>query len=363
MKHKILIVDDEAANLRVLERLLRQHYEVLCSESGADALELLCLHDVALIVSDQRMPGMTGIEFLKQAAVMRPHTVRLILTGYTDVNDLVEVINSGVVYKFVTKPWVNEDLQQNVKRALQHYETIKSRHELELQNERLKLNLQAAQEGFIKILSDMLEFKDPNKYGHARRTKNYALAIGKAFNMMPPELEQLSIAAYLHEVVDFYLPNGFLSGQLTLTPQSQEAITLVFEKGLKLLDNFPGMTEVVSILRYYHEHWDGSGYPYNLHGEQIPLSSRIIAVAEVYDEMTTRHSSKPDLSYSEALEYLRSNMAKRFDPDVVKIFCQLNSTGQTINPDAAEVGGECLQIGAESGNKSEGSEHYFPAGV
>ncbi|HVE59684.1 MAG TPA: response regulator, partial [Pyrinomonadaceae bacterium] len=271
MKHKILIVDDEAANLRVLERLLRQHYEIICAESGADAFELLCAHDVALIISDQRMPGMTGIEFLKQAAVMRPHTVRLILTGYTDVNDLVEMINSGVVYKYVTKPWVNEDLQQTLKRALQHYETVKARHELELQNERFQLSLQAAQEGFVKLLSDMLDFKDPYKCGHARRTKSYALALGNAFNIMPPELEQLGIAAFLHEIVDFYLPNGFLSGTLTLTTQSREALQQVFEKGLKLLDNFPDMTEVVSILRYYHEYWDGSGYPYNLEGEQIPL--------------------------------------------------------------------------------------------
>src|SRR5687767_320647 len=125
MSYKILIVDDEAANLRMLERLFRQEYSVITATSGAEALELLRLHDAALIISDQRMPSMTGIEFLKRSAEMRPHTVRIILTGYTDVNALVEAINSGVVYKYVTKPWVNEDLQLTVKRALQHYETLK----------------------------------------------------------------------------------------------------------------------------------------------------------------------------------------------------------------------------------------------
>src|SRR5258708_15438430 len=94
MKYKILIVDDETANLRMLERLFRQEYEPITAESGEAALEMLNRFDVALIISDQRMPGMPGIEFLKKAAEMRPQTVRIILTGYTDVNDLVEAGNS-----------------------------------------------------------------------------------------------------------------------------------------------------------------------------------------------------------------------------------------------------------------------------
>jgi putative two-component system response regulator len=363
MKHKILIVDDEAANLRVLERLLHREHEIICAESGAEALELLRLHDVALIISDQRMPGITGIEFLKHAAEMRQHTVRLILTGYTDINALVEAINSGVVYKYVTKPWVNEDLQQTVKRALQHYETVKAQHELELQNERLHLQLRAAQEGFIKVLSEMLDFKAPDKRGHARRTKSYSVALGKAFNITTPELEHLALAAFLHEVVDFYVPNGFLSAALVLTSEGQEAMKQDFAKGLELLESFPGMTEVVSILSYYHEQWDGSGYPYNLQGEQIPLLTRIIAVADAYDEMTTRHSLKPDLSHAEALRFLKSNMGKRYDPEVVKAFYQLNSTSEPTISDVNEEDEEYCLIRQENENKLEGSQHYFPAEI
>src|SRR2546421_10447496 len=103
MKHKILIVDDELANLRLLERLFQRSHQVVVATSGAEALKMLERHDIALIISDQRMPGMTGIEFLKRAAEIRPKTVRIILTGYTDINDLVAVINSGVVYKYITK--------------------------------------------------------------------------------------------------------------------------------------------------------------------------------------------------------------------------------------------------------------------
>jgi DNA-binding NtrC family response regulator len=134
---KIIVVDDEPANLRVLERLLRQDYQVITAESGEEALRQLGHHDAALLITDQRMPGMTGVELLKQTATIRPHMVRIILTGYTDVDTLVEAINSGLVYQHVTKPWNNEELRMTVRRALAHYETTKARHELQMTNQRL----------------------------------------------------------------------------------------------------------------------------------------------------------------------------------------------------------------------------------
>ena len=146
MAYKIMIVDDEPANLRLLERLFRQDYHVLTAESGADALSLLEQHDVALIITDQRMPGMSGIELLKRTTSLRPHMVRIILTGYTDVESLVEAINDGQVYRYVTKPWSNDDLRLTVGRALEHYETNKARHELEMMNQRLSARLQQIQE-------------------------------------------------------------------------------------------------------------------------------------------------------------------------------------------------------------------------
>jgi DNA-binding NtrC family response regulator len=146
MAYKIMIVDDEAANLRLLERLFRQDYNVLTAESGADALSLLEQHDVALIITDQRMPGMSGIELLRRTMTIRPHMVRIILTGYTDVESLVEAINSGRVYRYVTKPWSNDDLRLTVRRALAHHETTKAHHELEMRNHRLIVRLQKIQE-------------------------------------------------------------------------------------------------------------------------------------------------------------------------------------------------------------------------
>ncbi len=141
MKYKILIVDDESENLRALERIFRNEHEVLTASSAVEALGALESHDVALLISDQRMPEMSGIELLARTVALRPHMVRILLTGYTDVSSLIEAINCGHVYKYVTKPWNNEELMVTVSRALQHYQTSKSRHNLQMENDRLRARL------------------------------------------------------------------------------------------------------------------------------------------------------------------------------------------------------------------------------
>src|SRR5260370_8463928 len=120
MSHKIVVVDDESANLRTLERIFRNEYSVLTAQSGPEALTILEQHDVALLISDQRMPGMTGIELLQKTVPLRPHMVRILLTGYTDVTTLIKAINSVHVSKYVTKPWNNDDLLVTVSRALEN---------------------------------------------------------------------------------------------------------------------------------------------------------------------------------------------------------------------------------------------------
>jgi DNA-binding NtrC family response regulator len=165
MRYKILIVDDEASNLRALERLFRTEYDVLTVGSGADALSLLEHHDMALLIADQRMPEMSGVELMRRTARLRPHMVRILLTGYTDVDSLIEAINTGNVYKYITKPWSNDDLLLTVARALEHYETLKSRHNLQMINERLRARLReisdlaTSDDEFINVTGDApLEF-------------------------------------------------------------------------------------------------------------------------------------------------------------------------------------------------------------
>lgn len=320
MNYKILIVDDEAANLRLLERLFRRDYQVISSTSGNEALEQLKLHDVALIISDQRMPGMTGIEFLKRAAEMRQHTVRIILTGYTDVTSLVEAINSNVVYKYVTKPWINEDLQQTVVRGLEHYEIIKSQYELKTSNERLGVRSKANIKGFVSLIANALEMKEPFLHGHLRRTSNYAAAIGYRLNLDATELEQLTLTAFLHKIGRIGIVDRSFSNE------ENQNTKFYFERGVQLLAGIPEMVGIASDIRSCTERFDGSGTPEGLSGEQIPLFARIITAAAAYDEMTVPFSDqqKP-LSHEEAVRELLSDAGKTFHPQIVREFCELNA--------------------------------------
>jgi DNA-binding NtrC family response regulator len=155
-----MVVDDEPANLRLLERLFRRDYTVVAASSGEEALQLLGQHDVALLITDQRMPGMTGIELLQRTVSLRPHMVRIILTGYTDMTALVEAINCGHVYKYMTKPWDNNALRLTVERALEHYETNRALHELGQANKRLSIRLQEVTALLLDVADVIANAKD-----------------------------------------------------------------------------------------------------------------------------------------------------------------------------------------------------------
>ncbi|PZV13629.1 MAG: two-component system response regulator [Leptolyngbya sp.] len=143
-KAKMLVVDDEPDNLDLLYRTFRRDFTVLKAESGIHALQVLAAEgEVAVIISDQRMPEMKGTEFLSRTVPQFPDTMRIILTGFTDVEDLVEAINSGQVYKYITKPWNPDELKAVVQRAAETYELLKQRTE-ELQRSQSQTALLSA---------------------------------------------------------------------------------------------------------------------------------------------------------------------------------------------------------------------------
>src|SRR4051794_21965692 len=136
MKHSILCVDDEVDNVDALERLFRRKYNVLKATSGAEALKLMKTENVSLIVSDQRMPNMTGTEFLAESMKKQPDAIRILLTGFTDIDSVISAINSGQVYRYVTKPWDPVDLANTVDKAIERYELSA---ELKEKNQALQL--------------------------------------------------------------------------------------------------------------------------------------------------------------------------------------------------------------------------------
>jgi putative nucleotidyltransferase with HDIG domain len=342
MTYKILIVDDEPANLRLLERLFRREYEVISATSGAEAFALLQQHDVALIITDQRMPGMTGIELLKQTAPLRPHTVRILLTGYTDINALVEAINCGQVYKYMTKPWSNEDLRLTVSRALEHYEASKSRHELTLTNQRLVSRMKEMTHEFVRAVADALEAKDEYIHGHARRVSGYAAAIGRRLGLEAATLEQLSIGAFLHDIGKIGTPDSILLKPGPLTSVEQSIMRLHAKRGARMLTGIVAMEEAAQAVLHHHEHYDGTGYPDGLSGEQIPLLSRIIHVADAYDAMTNPRPFREACDHDAAHAQLQIGCGTQFDPEVVRAFSELEAIALIRHSIALGIGNTCL---------------------
>ncbi len=340
--YKIMIVDDEPANLRLLERLFRRDHTVITAGSGAEALQLLAQHDVALLITDQRMPGMSGTELLKQSVSFRPHMVRIILTGYTDVSTLVEAINCGQIYKFVQKPWHNDELRLTVERALEHYRANKARYELEWANQRLTVRLKEMSQGFVRAIADALEAKDEHVHGHARRVCGYAVAIGRRLGCDETTLEQLSLAAFLHDIGKIGTPDAILLKPATLSDEEHAVMQLHSERGARMLAGIPEMQEVADAVRYHHEYYDGSGYPEGLCGEQIPLAARIIHVADAYDAMTSPRPFRQAYDHAAALKQLEDKAATQFDPQVVNAFCGLEALARIRGSIAAGIGGGCL---------------------
>jgi len=321
MTHKLLIVDDETANLRLLERLFSKDFHCLTAPSGPEAIRLLEHHDVAILISDQRMPGMTGIELLRRTAPLRPHMVRILLTGYSDVEALVEAINSGLVYMYVTKPWHNDDLKLRVNRACEHYEQNKSRHSLADANQRLLLRLEEVKLGVVTALTQMLSSRDKQAYGHAIRVRNYAMMIAGKMGVSEAQIEELAIAALLHDLgrIDTST-NGVVSKGVSTLEQMVQA-----HSGCeaRLLQAIPELGNVAEIVSGYRENFDGTGSPRGLGAEQIPLLCRILRLADEYDVMVLPKASAA-MTHDEAMKFLTQRSGRQFDPVAIEILSQLS---------------------------------------
>jgi response regulator RpfG family c-di-GMP phosphodiesterase len=297
MTYKLLIVDDEAPNTRLLERLFRDDYYCLTASSGEEAMSILDQHEVAVIISDQRMPQMSGIELLKRSAARRPHMVRILLTGYTDLEALVEAVNCGLVYMYVSKPWNNDDLKLRVSRAVEHYENNKRQHSLTATNERLEARLKRMRSGLVRAMAAVLQLKDPHLAQHAVRVSKYAETLGEQFNLNHEQLADMTAASFLHDLV---------------TVGAEEVVSCVQE-----------LKETAEMIGSHYENFDGSGTPLGLIGDQIPLSVRLLRVAKEFDALTNPRDKNEALTHESAIQRLRRGSGKQFDPAVVQAFSEV----------------------------------------
>jgi response regulator RpfG family c-di-GMP phosphodiesterase len=323
MTDKVLIVDDEPANIRLLERLFRDDYLCLTASSGNEAMDLLDVHEVAVIISDQRMPQMTGLELLKRSADRRPHMVRILLTGYTDLDALVEAVNCGLVYMYVSKPWTNDDLKVRVSRAVEHYENNKRQHSLAANNKRLESRLNEMKVGLLRMAAGILQLQDPYLCLHAVRVSKYAELVGEKLGLSQELLWDMMAASFLHDL-----------GKIGAPGEIHQSVDEY--RGVPVLDNHTARTaKVVScvsefknptdLVRHHYENFDGSGGPSGLIGDQIPLAARILRVAKTFDLLTSPPHDGDEVSHAAAIERLRRSSGKAFDPLVIETFAELTT--------------------------------------
>jgi response regulator RpfG family c-di-GMP phosphodiesterase len=326
MKHKLLIVDDEPANLRLLDRLFSRDFECLTASSGAEAMRLLEQHDIAILITDQRMPQMTGIDLLKHTARLRPHMVRILLTGYTDVEVLVDAINSGLVYTYVTKPWNNDDLKLKINRAREHYENNKKSNALALANDRLLRQIKEMKLRVVTALSEMMRTRDEHAYTHAVRVCQVVTAIAEKTGVGEDDKEDLSAAALLHHLADAQIFGRAASGRTDSITKQITGDGAPLECEAHLLASLPELARVVDFIKLHRENFDGTGSPDGLAGEQIPLASRILRVGSEYDLLLQPESSVAITRHDEAMRSLLQRSGKQFDPDVIKIMAELTTS-------------------------------------
>ncbi|PWT96451.1 MAG: hypothetical protein C5B53_09710 [Candidatus Melainabacteria bacterium] len=330
-RHKILIVDDEAPNLRLLQRVLGQEQEVLTAQNGPQALELLGQHEISLIISDQRMPEMTGVQLLEKSIALRPQAIKILLTGYTDVQALIDAINAGKVYKYIPKPWDPDDLRLTVKRALEAYELKEDNNKLLLDLRSALTDLEDISMGTIRALADALDAKCDYTAGHSVRVSRFALGIGKTLGLTNEQLRNLELGGILHDIGKIGVPESILWKPTKLTVEEQSIMSEHPRRSAQIIGELKSLSLAKDYVEHHHECMDGSGYPDHLVGEGIPLGSRIILVADAYDAMTTDRPYRPAIGHSRALIELRKNVGRQFDPELVEaLVATVGETGELI---------------------------------
>lgn len=329
IKPKILVVDDEETYLRTLRRILRKDYNVLTANSGVEGIEVLTHNkDIALIMSDQRMPHMTGSAFLGESIDLSPDSIRVLVTGYSDMDAVIEAINTGNIYRYITKPWNADELLLDVKRAVEHYLTSKENVRLAKFNEKLVQDLKELLINTVSAISNALEAKDSYTYGHSYRVTYISIKIGEQLGLDSQSLSYLEFAGLLHDIGKIGVPEKILNKPGRLTDEEYTIISRHPERGGEILARLRNMNSVIECVIHHHERFDGTGHPQGLKGEDIPLGARILSVADSYDAMTSDRPYRDGMSHELALAELKRCCGTQFDPKIVEAFLQ-TETGKT----------------------------------
>jgi putative nucleotidyltransferase with HDIG domain len=344
----VLFVDDEINVLKALTRLFRSEpIEVHCARSGQEAYRILEREPIQVVISDQRMPGISGAQVLSRVRKEHPEIVRMMLTGYTEIDVALEAINQGEIFRLITKPWNDEELKATVRQALetrrlrdelrrlnditceQNRKLQEMNHTLELKvSERTKevkqkhAELRLAYVSTVRALAEAIDAKDPYTRGHSERVGVYASRIARVLDCEREFIERIYLAGLLHDIGKIGIPDAIITKPDRLTPEEYDEIKRHPEIGARILEPVTFLADVVPCVRHHHEWYDGSsgGYPDRLRADQIPFPSRIILVADTVEAMTSDRPYRKALPVDRVIEELRVFSGTQFDPVAVEAF-------------------------------------------
>lgn len=308
MDRNILVVDDEEEILSSIKRLLSNTNMKVLTASNAEAA-LLVLEDnpVSVLMTDNRMTGMSGLELLSIVKNIYPDIVRILMTGYVDVDTAISAINDGEVYKFIEKPWKGEDLSRILQDAMERFELVESLQEVD-------------DDPMLLSLAQTVELKDANTRGHCDRVAAYAMIMADALNMSVEMKKYIKFGCWLHDCGKIGVPEAILNKNGPLDQAEMDTLKRHSFWGADVAQQAQLHQVIVNIILYHHERYDGLGYPSGIKGEIIPLEARIATVADVFDALTTDRPYREKLSKEEAISMLRDDSGKVFDPELIELF-------------------------------------------
>jgi len=338
----LLVVDDTPENLQLMNGLLRQTYRVRLATNGEACVELaLQAPQPDLILLDIMMPGIDGYETCRRLkADSRTSQIPVIfLTAMNDERDQEEGFRCGCV-DFITKP-ISPPL--TLARVATHLSLKHATDRLTDRNRSLKeeverrtLEIQKVQDVTIMVMASLAETRDNETGMHIRRTQNYVKVLAEGLREASPYSDQLDEAmiallyksAPLHDIGKVGIPDGILLKPGKLTSEEFMTMKRHAELGANIIASAEQSLETPSsflrfareIAHHHHENWDGSGYPAGLAGEGIPLSARLMAVADVYDALISKRCYKLPMTHGEACDLITTDSGRKFDPVLVEMF-------------------------------------------
>jgi putative nucleotidyltransferase with HDIG domain len=326
-----LVVDDEEPLRNALSQYLRYRgFEVRAAENGPAALRELRKGGVSLMLLDVRMPGMSGVDVVPEALEVDPDIAILMLPAVSDATTAAICMQRGA-FDYLTKPIELTDLGAAVDRALRRRDTqIQStgitswlKEEVSRQTEEIEskqLRLEQLTTATLEALINALEAKSEYLSGHSARVAAYSANIAHELGLSDEQVEQVRVAGRLHDLGKIGVKESVLEKRGPLTPEEYEHVKQHVVIGVQILAPLRHLGAVVDYVRAHHEHWDGSGYPDALAGEDIPLGGRIICAAEIYDALTTARPYQETFGPEAAVERMRMLAGTVIDPKVMDAF-------------------------------------------